>query len=87
MVLRVKEGFSFDHEGVPITLRAGQLVDDGHPWVKGHEAQFEPADKSATRVSTAQMEETATAAPGERRVVSQPPLESGRRAGGAKNAR
>lgn len=72
MAQRVKEGFSFDHQGVPVTLRRGQLFADDHPYVKGHERQFEPADDAAigaTRSTTDAME-TATAAPGTARTIS-----------------
>lgn len=72
MVLRVKEGFSFDHQGVPVTLRVGQLVDEADPWVRGRETFFEPADKAAVHPPTSDAVETATAAPGERRVVTNP---------------
>lgn len=76
MVLRVKEGFSFDHRGVPVTLRAGELIEDDNPWVKGREACFEPAENSAVRVlpTAGTAVETATAAPAERRSLSKPVL-------------
>lgn len=71
MVLRVKEGFSFDHNGMPVTLKVGQLVNEDDPWVRGRETFFEPADKSALRqVPSSIAVETATAAPGERRVLT-----------------
>lgn len=71
-VLRVKESFSFNHQGMPVVLRTGQLVEDGHPYVKGHESLFELAETSNTAITraTAQAEETATAAPGERRSMA-----------------
>jgi hypothetical protein len=72
MVLRVKEGFSFDHRGVPVTLRTGELLEDTDPWVKGHEAQFEPAESSAVRPLSGAAVETATAGPAERRAFSKP---------------
>lgn len=69
MVFRVKEGFSFDHQGVPVTVRAGHLLEDDHPWVKGHESHLEPVDDVTGRGSTAAVE-TTTAAPGSRRTLS-----------------
>lgn len=66
MALRVKEAHSFDHQGVPVTMRVGALVADDDPRVKGRERFYEPADTAAAR-ETGPRSETATAAPGERR--------------------
>jgi hypothetical protein len=72
MVVRVKEGISFDApDGAQVNLRRGQLFPDDHPYVKGREAFFEPADDAAARsAGTGAAVETATAAPGERRTVA-----------------
>ena len=72
MAVRVKEGISFDApNGAQVNLRRGQLFPDEHPYVKGREHLFEPADDVAARSagSPAAAVETATAAPGERRSV------------------
>lgn len=68
-VFRVKEPFSFDVDGVPVTVKRGALLEEGHPWVAGHEQYMEPAEDAAQRSAgtTPQAVETATAAPGERR--------------------
>ena len=71
MAVRVKEGISFDApNGAQVTLRPGQLFPDGHPYTKGREQLFEPADDAASReTGVPAAVETATAAPGERRSV------------------
>lgn len=74
MAVRVKEGCSFDApNGAQVNLRRGQLFPDDHPYVKGREGLFEPADDAAARsVGSGAAVETATAAPGERRMVPRP---------------
>jgi hypothetical protein len=69
MVLRVKEPFSFDRDGVPVTMRHGDLVADDDPAVKGHEVHFEAAEDATTRTAPASVE-TASAVPGELRSVT-----------------
>lgn len=71
MAVRVKEGISFDlPSGEQVNLRRGQLFPDGHPYVKGREHLFEPAEDAAARsISSGAAVETTTAAPGERRSV------------------
>lgn len=71
MAVRVKEGISFDlPSGEQVNLRRGQLFPDGHPFMKGREQFFEPAEDAAARsVGAAVAVETATAGPGERRSV------------------
>lgn len=66
MALRVKEAHSFDHAGVPITMRVGALVAEDDPRVRGRERFYEPADTAAAR-DTGPVTEVATAGPGERR--------------------
>lgn len=66
MVWRVKEAYSYDEGGVPVTVRAGTLLADDDPRVKGRERHLERAEDAASRTSV----ETATAGPGERRSVS-----------------
>lgn len=66
MVWRVKEPFSFDQDGVPVTMRAGALLPEGDPRAVGREHLLEQADDVAARGAV----ETATAAPGERRSLS-----------------
>jgi hypothetical protein len=65
MVYRVKEAFSFDSQGVPVTLRVGALLEDNDPRVEGHHTFLEKASVAASR--TAAAAETATAEPGELR--------------------
>lgn len=68
MALRVKEAHSFDHQGVPVTMRIGALVAEDDPRVKGREQFYEPADLAAARSSgTETATETTSASPGERR--------------------
>lgn len=69
MVWRVKEAYSFDEGGVPITVRAGTLLGDDDPRAKGREQYLERAEDAATRTAV----ETASAAPGEQRSVTRPP--------------
>jgi hypothetical protein len=75
MAVRVKEGISFDTPGgAQVNLRRGQLFPDDHPYVKGREQLFEPADDAASRSAggsgAAAAVETASAAPGVRRSVT-----------------
>ena len=72
MAVRVKEGCSFDTPGgAQVNLRRGQLFPDDHPYVKGRESLFEPAEDAAARsAGTPGSVETASAGPGERRVVT-----------------
>lgn len=72
MAKRVKEAHSFDENGVPVTMRVGQLVDGDDPRIKGREHLYEDADVAAARMSDRSTEsvgsvETASAAPGEKR--------------------
>lgn len=72
MAVRVKEGISFDApSGEQVSLRRGQLFPDDHPYVKGREQLFEPAEDVAARAPGAVAAvETASAAPGARRSVT-----------------
>jgi len=69
-VLRCLEPFAFsDHKnGVERVVRAGDLVDDKDPLVKGREHMFETVDANVARVSDRSVEQ-ATSAPGEKRSV------------------
>lgn len=69
MAVRVRESFSFDYRGVPVTLREGELYEDGHPYTKGREQMFDTADEAAHSVSVHRTE-TASADPGESRGVT-----------------
>lgn len=74
MVWRVKEPFSFDERGVPVTMRMGTLLEDDDPRIVGRERYLERAEDAASRSAPpASAMETATAAPGERRSRSAPP--------------
>lgn len=75
MAVRAKEPFSFDAPGgAQVNIRRGQLFPDGHPYLKGRENLFEPADDAAARsAGTSASVETATAAPGERRTITRKP--------------
>lgn len=80
MAVRVRESFSFDFKGVPTTLREGELYEDAHPFMKGREQMFEPADdaaRTAATPATVYTSETATAAPGEARALSAPARKRG----------
>lgn len=75
MTVCAKETFAFDApDGAQVVVRRGQPFPDGHPYLKGREHLFEPADEVAARSTgspvAAVAVETATAAPGERRSVS-----------------
>jgi hypothetical protein len=78
MAVRVKEGVSFDlPSGEQVNLRRGQLLPDGHPYIKGRAHLFEPAEDAAARAPGAAVAvETTTAAPGERRSVTRRQLRS-----------
>jgi hypothetical protein len=74
-LLRVRESFSIDtpSEGIVI-LRRGDLFPMDHPFVKGRESLFEPAETAAAQMpGGAHTVETAAAPPGERRTISVPP--------------
>lgn len=77
MAKRVKEAFSFDDNGVPVVMRAGTLVEDDDSRIKGREQYFEDANDAAARTSVPAVE-TATAAPGQPRVVGKPHSPKGR---------
>lgn len=74
MVWRVKEAYSFDHNGVPVTMRVGDLLEDSDLRAVGREQFLEAAQDAAQRAAgTAPATvETATAAPGELRSVTKP---------------
>lgn len=57
-VLRCTSPFAVQEGAVPRVLRAGDLVDEKDPVVKGREVMFEPVETTVER---------ATSAPGERR--------------------
>ncbi|MEU1810957.1 hypothetical protein [Micromonospora aurantiaca (nom. illeg.)] len=66
----MKESYSFDHEGVPVVMRVGDLLEDNDPRAVGREAFLEPAQKAAQRAAgTTAAVETTSAAPGERRAT------------------
>lgn len=74
MVWRVKEAYSFDQGGVPVTVRAGTLLGDDDPRAQGRERYLERAEDAATRTAapTGAALETATATPGVRRSITRP---------------
>lgn len=65
-ILRCKEAFSIDIDGIPHVFAGGQLVDSSHAVVKGREHLFEPVDTYMSRSTV----EQATAEPGQARTVS-----------------
>lgn len=75
-VLCVVQPFAYNEGNVPRVLRAGDLVDETDPCVKGRPAWwFEPVEATAGRkrgVFDAPVVEQATAAPGEKRTASKP---------------
>jgi hypothetical protein len=74
MIYRVKEPFSYtDDRGVPRVMRVGDLVTVGHDAYREKWAHlYEPVAEAAERVA-APGTETATAAPGEKRSLPEPP--------------
>lgn len=62
-VLRCTSPFAVQEGAVPRVLRAGDLVDEKDPVVKGREVMFESVEATVER---------ATSAPGERRSLSIP---------------
>jgi len=70
-VLRCTTPFAVQEGVVPRVLRAGDLVDEKDPAVKGRENMFEPVETTVER---------ATAAPGERRSLSTPKTRGRRKA-------
>ncbi len=65
-VLRCIEPFAFSDKGVERVVRAGDLVDDKDPLVKGRERWFETVDANVGRMTDRSVEQ-ATSAPGEKR--------------------
>ncbi len=65
-VLRCIEPFAFSDKGVERVVRAGDLVDERDPLVKGRERWFETVDANVGRTTDRSVEQ-ATAAPGEKR--------------------
>ncbi|MDK0520386.1 hypothetical protein [Streptomyces sp. ML-6] len=65
MALRCTRSFSAYANGAPRVVRAGQLVEDNDPIVKGRETAFESVD--AHLASRRPQVEQATAEPGEQR--------------------
>lgn len=75
MTVCAKDTFAFDApNGAQVVVRRGQLFPDDHPFVKGREQLFEPAEVAAARAvgvsGAAAAVETATAAPAQRRIVT-----------------
>ncbi len=68
-VLRCIEPFAFSDKGVERVVRAGDLVDDKDPLVKGRERWFETVDANVGRMTDRSVEQ-ATAAPGEKRTTA-----------------
>jgi hypothetical protein len=65
---RTRESFSCDIGGITYVFGVGQIVTDDHPAFKGREGLFESLDDYAAALATSTASETASAAPGERRV-------------------
>lgn len=68
--VRAREPFSFDADGYSHNVAAGALFDSEDPAVKKRPHLFEPVEVAAARRAAAVSTETASAAPGERRVRS-----------------
>lgn len=75
MALRCTKSFSAYVDGSPRVVRAGQLVEDDDPIVKGREASFESVD--AHLAARRPRVEQATADPGEQRNLTTPPTSAG----------
>lgn len=68
-VLRARESFSAPSpDGAGFLVRAGDVLPEDHPVIKGREHLFEPVAAAANRAI-----ERATAAPGERRTLARGP--------------
>ena len=44
--LVVREAFTYDDDGTPTVVHAGETIESTHPLVKGREALFEPVDRT-----------------------------------------
>jgi hypothetical protein len=77
---RTRESFSCDIGGITYVFSVGQVVNDEHPAFKGREGLFESLDDYAAALATSTASETASAAPGERRVRGSAGKPRGRRA-------
>ncbi|BBU22156.1 hypothetical protein [Mycobacterium xenopi] len=66
-IVRATKPFTYWNNGVPRTVRAGDLFDTSDPCVKGRAGLFEPVEVAAARTASI---EDATAEPGARRSVS-----------------
>lgn len=66
--VRAKEPFSYDADGYSHNVAAGALFDSEDPAVRKRAHLFEPVEVAAARRAAAVSTETASAAPGERRV-------------------
>ena len=77
MTYRCTGGFAFYEDGTPRVYGGGVLVADSDPILTTHGAHFERAEdftdrRAALPRSAGAAVETATAAPGERRMTSKP---------------
>lgn len=67
--LRVKESFSFDHDGVPVIFVEGQIVDSEDERITKERRHFFETVEAHMNTRQARVE-SMTAAPGEVRTVS-----------------
>lgn len=70
MIKRCKTSFAVSVGGVPRVMKAGALVQDDDPVIRGREHLFEDVDTFVQKQRT--RAEAATAEPGERRSLSKP---------------
>lgn len=71
---RCKESFTIWRGGAPVAYVAGQLVDDADPILATHEHLFAAPEATTRPAPQAARTEQATAAPGELRALSAPPV-------------
>jgi hypothetical protein len=70
VIKRCKTSFAVSVAGVPRVMKAGALIQDDDPIIKGREHLFEDVDTFVQKQRT--RAEAATAEPGERRSLSKP---------------
>lgn len=77
-IYRVVEPFSFDEDGHPWVMRKGDLIGPRHPAYKRYaeSSLLEPVDagQASAPVTSTRAVETASAAPGQRRSRTTPPV-------------
>ncbi|MFI9344928.1 hypothetical protein ACIG0D_27235 [Streptomyces sp. NPDC052773] len=76
-IKRAVQSFTAYVDGMPRSVRAGDLVEDGDPVLKGRAHLFEDVETHVAQGSQRPRVEAATAAPGEQRDLTPPSGDSG----------